>query len=46
MPKSISAIPTAMSLTRGNLQIQPWNAPKQAPERPPATTPIQAEEVS
>ena len=27
MPNSISAMPTAMSLTRGNLQIQPWKAP-------------------
>ena len=45
MPKSISAMPTAMSLTRGNLQIQPWKAPNAAPAIPAASTPAQADEV-
>src|SRR5688572_11440154 len=30
-PNSISAMPMAMSLTLGNLQIQPWNRPNSAP---------------
>ena len=33
-----------MSLTRGNLQIQPWKAPNAAPAIPAASTPAQADE--
>ena len=33
----------AMSLTFGNLQIQPWNRPKQAPVADAASTPSQGE---
>ena len=32
-PNSIMAMPMAMSLTFGNLQIQPWNRPKQRARR-------------
>ena len=42
-PNSISAMPMAMSLTFGNLQIQPWNRPKQAPVADAASTPSQGE---
>ena len=44
-PNSISAMPMAMSLTFGNLQIQPWNRPKQAPVAEAASTPSQGESV-
>ena len=44
-PNSISAMPMAMSLTLGNLQIQPWNRPKQAPVAEAASTPSQGESV-
>jgi hypothetical protein len=45
-PNSISAMPIAMSLTRGKEQIQPWNSPKQTPEAAAASTPSQGEPVS
>jgi hypothetical protein len=44
-PKSIRAMPIAMSLTFGNLQIQPWKRPKTAPEQAAAKTPSQGEFV-
>ena len=43
VPNSISAMPMAMSLTRGNLQIQPWKRPKQMPLPAAARTPSQGE---
>jgi len=44
-PNSISAMPMAMSLTFGNLQIQPWNRPKHRPAKAAASRPSQGELV-
>lgn len=38
-PNCIMAMPMAMSLTFGNLQIQPWMSPKIAPATIAASTP-------
>ena len=46
MPSSISAMPMAMSFTRGNEQRKPWTRPNTAPAIDAAPTPAQAEPVS
>ena len=46
MPNSISAMPMAMSLTRGNEHISPWISPNSAPASAAATTPAQGFPVS
>ncbi len=45
VPNSISAMPTAMSLTRGKLQIAACSTPSSAPDTPAASTPSQGEPV-
>ena len=45
MPSSISAMPMAMSLTRGSEQSTPWTRPKTEPAAAAASTPAQAEPV-
>ena len=45
VPSSISAMPMAMSLTRGSEQSNPWTSPKIAPASAAASTPIQADPV-
>ena len=42
MPKSIKAMPIAMSLIFGSLHTQPWNRPNPAPQMAAASTPSQA----
>ncbi len=41
VPKIISAMPTAMSLTPFSEQIAPWRRPNSVPARPAASTPAQ-----
>ncbi|MGY4161960.1 hypothetical protein ACVINW_007802 [Bradyrhizobium sp. USDA 4461] len=43
VPSSISAMPTAMSLTRGNEQMPACSAPNSAPVIPAASTPSHGE---
>ncbi len=45
MPKSISAMPTAISFTLGRLQISAWINPMNTPTMPAANTPSQGEPV-
>ena len=45
VPNSISAMPTAMSLTRGSEQMPACSAPSSAPVIPAASTPSHGEPV-
>ena len=45
VPNSISAMPTAMSLTRGKPQIAACSKPSSAPDMAAASTPSQGEPV-
>ena len=45
VPSNMSAMPTAMSLTRGSPQIAACSAPSAAPQSPAATTPSHGDPV-